>query len=109
MANLSAASTSSVELQFHASVKPRNGARSCACKVASLASSSRGNSAITVPPGGLQTDVRLAVDDPAPRGLHSGMHLGTPGRIAAVRTDVPARTVPLRRACGRYVDWYRAG
>ena len=65
--------------------------------------------AITVPPGGLQTDVRLAVDDPAPRGLHSGMHLGTPGRIAAVRTDVPARTVPLRRACGRYVDWYRAG
>jgi hypothetical protein len=34
------------------------------------------------------------------------------GAIAAVRTDRPARWVPLRRACGRYVDRYtiqRAG
>ena len=28
------------------------------------------------------------------------------GKIAAVRTDVAARSVPLRRACGRYVDRY---
>ena len=29
------------------------------------------------------------------------------GAIAATRTDVGGRTIPLRRACGRYVDWYR--
>jgi hypothetical protein len=31
------------------------------------------------------------------------------GAIAATRTDVRGRTIPLRRACGRYVDWYRLG
>jgi hypothetical protein len=28
------------------------------------------------------------------------------GKIAAVRTDRPARWLPLRAACGRYVDRY---
>src|SRR5262249_44024356 len=32
---------------------------------------------------------------------------GTLGAVAATRTDVPGQTIPLRRACGRYVDWYR--
>ena len=27
------------------------------------------------------------------------------GPVAAVREDVPGRFVPVRRACGRYVDW----
>lgn len=31
------------------------------------------------------------------------------GAVAATRLDVSGRTVPLRRACGRYVDWYRLG
>jgi hypothetical protein len=31
------------------------------------------------------------------------------GALAATRTDVKGTTVPLRRACGRYVDWYRLG
>jgi len=31
------------------------------------------------------------------------------GAIAATRVDVSGRTLPLRRACGRYVDWYRLG
>jgi hypothetical protein len=26
----------------------------------------------------------------------------------AVRVDRPGRVVPLARACGRYVDWFRA-
>jgi len=29
------------------------------------------------------------------------------GAVAATRADRPRRTVPLRRACGRFVDWYR--
>lgn len=29
------------------------------------------------------------------------------GAVAAVRADVPERAVPLSRACGRYVDYYR--
>ena len=31
------------------------------------------------------------------------------GPVVAVRTDVRGRTVPIDRACGRYVDWYRPG
>ena len=27
--------------------------------------------------------------------------------LAATRADPPRQTVPLRRACGRYIDWYR--
>ncbi len=30
------------------------------------------------------------------------------GQITAVR-DVPERVVPIARACGRYVDWFRSG
>jgi hypothetical protein len=29
------------------------------------------------------------------------------GTVAATRVDRPGRLVPLSRACGRYVDWYR--
>ena len=29
------------------------------------------------------------------------------GRVAATRVDDRGRLVPLRRACGRYVDWLR--
>jgi hypothetical protein len=32
---------------------------------------------------------------------------GLIGSLAAQRIDVAEREVPLRRACGRYVDWYR--
>ena len=31
------------------------------------------------------------------------------GEPVAVRVDRPGRVLPLRRACGRYVDWYRTG
>ena len=31
------------------------------------------------------------------------------GAIAATRVGVRGRNVPLRRACGRYVDWFRLG
>jgi hypothetical protein len=31
------------------------------------------------------------------------------GALAATRHPVGGRTVPLRRACGKYVDWYRLG
>jgi hypothetical protein len=31
------------------------------------------------------------------------------GTVVATRVDQPGRLVPLRRACGEYVDWYRAG
>jgi hypothetical protein len=31
------------------------------------------------------------------------------GAVAATRRDDHGATVPLRRACGRYVDWYRLG
>jgi hypothetical protein len=34
---------------------------------------------------------------------------GTLGAIAATRTGARGATIPLRRACGRYVDWYRLG
>jgi hypothetical protein len=34
---------------------------------------------------------------------------GTLGGVAAVRTGATGATVPLRQACGRYVDWYRLG
>ena len=29
------------------------------------------------------------------------------GTLAATRLDEPERLIPLARACGRYVDWYR--
>ena len=44
---------------------------------------------------------------PAPRsrlGTTRLVRLGTP---VATRVDEPGRVVPLARACGRYVDWYR--
>jgi hypothetical protein len=34
---------------------------------------------------------------------------GTLGAVAATRVDRRGVTIPLRRACGRYVDWYRLG
>jgi hypothetical protein len=34
---------------------------------------------------------------------------GTLGGVAATRSDQRGTDVPLRRACGRYVDWYRLG
>ena len=52
--------------------------------------------------------VRLALhlDRAAPEILTADSQYALIGKIAAVRTDVPARRVPLRRACGRYVDRY---
>ena len=35
--------------------------------------------------------------------------LASVGTVAATRVDVRRQTVPLRRACGRYVDWYTTG
>lgn len=42
------------------------------------------------------------------RALDS-LHNRPLGAIAATRVDLRGRNVPLRRACGRYVDWYRLG
>jgi hypothetical protein len=50
---------------------------------------------------------RVEVDDPPLvgrlLGTESKAYLGA---IAATRADPSRETVPLRRACGRYVDWY---
>ena len=56
-------------------------------------------------PGG---PLRVRVDV-APRrriGIVRTVRLGT---LVATRTDDLGRLVPLSRACGRYVDWYRVG
>jgi hypothetical protein len=56
-------------------------------------------------PGGVAFEVEVE-DPPA-----IGRLLGTDskaylGAIAATRTDPPRQSVTLKRACGRYVDWY---
>jgi hypothetical protein len=56
-------------------------------------------------PGEVVFDV--SVDDPP----LVGRVLGTDSKayltgLAATRADPPRQTVPLRRACGRYVDWF---
>jgi len=56
-------------------------------------------------PGTVRFDVSVH-DPPA-----IGRLLGTDskaylGGIAATRSDPPRQNVPLRQACGRYVDWY---
>jgi hypothetical protein len=56
-------------------------------------------------PGEVAFDVQ--VDDPPP----IGRLLGTESKayltgIAATRSDPSRQAVPLRRSCGRYVDWY---
>lgn len=45
----------------------------------------------------------LRLDDASP--LYSRAQTTVPGTLAATRVAAPRR-VPLRRACGRYVDWY---
>jgi hypothetical protein len=50
---------------------------------------------------------RVDVDEPPAigrlLGTDSKAYLGA---IAATRADPPRQTIPLRRVCGRYVDWY---
>src|SRR3954449_1594945 len=57
-------------------------------------------------PGEVVFDV--SVEDPPLIGrlLHAESKAYLAG-IAATRADPPRETVPLRRACRRYVDWYR--
>lgn len=55
-------------------------------------------------PGG-RLDVRIE----AARMHLGGRQVTDVGELAAVRLDAPRRLVPLRRACGRYVDWYTLG
>jgi len=45
----------------------------------------------------------------SPGPLRSRSQTATIDGIAAVPLGPPARVVPLRRACGRYVDWYTLG
>jgi hypothetical protein len=49
----------------------------------------------------------VSVDDPPLIGrlLHTDSKAYLTG-LAATRADPPRQTTPLRRACGRYVDWY---
>jgi hypothetical protein len=49
----------------------------------------------------------VSVDDPPLVGrlLHTESKAYLSG-LAATRADPPRQTVPLRQACGRYVDWY---
>ena len=49
----------------------------------------------------------LHLERAAPSILTADSQYAQLGKIAAVRTDVAPRWVPLRRACGRYVDRYR--
>ena len=53
--------------------------------------------------GGRPTTVDFSIGHPL---LAPDMPVAELGTIVATR-DVPARIVPVRRACGRYVDWYR--
>jgi hypothetical protein len=48
----------------------------------------------------------LHLDRAAPSILTADSQYAQLGKIAAVRTDVAERSVPLRRACGLYVDRY---
>lgn len=54
-----------------------------------------------------QVVFEVSVDDPPLVGrlLHTESKAYLSG-LAATRTDPAHQTVPLRRACGRYVDWY---
>jgi hypothetical protein len=56
-------------------------------------------------PGEVVFDV--SVDDPPLVGrlLHTESKAYLSG-LAATRADPPRQAVPLRQACGRYVDWY---
>ena len=56
-------------------------------------------------PGG-RLDVRVRA--PA-MPLGAGTQVTDVGELAAVRTDREPELVPLREACGRYVDWYTLG
>lgn len=55
---------------------------------------------------GAPVTLRLTVANPAP--IASGAHVFDPEPLIAVPLASP-RTVPLRAACGRYVDWYELG
>lgn len=57
---------------------------------------------------GKQTlNLELRLHRPAAQIFTADSQYAPFGKIAAVRTDVAPRWVPLRRACGRYVDRYR--
>jgi hypothetical protein len=49
--------------------------------------------------------IQVKVDAPPPLATSRSALLGD---VAFVRVDVAPRTLPLRAACGRYVDWYRS-
>ncbi len=54
--------------------------------------------------------LRLSVEgEPLGAKLGAENHPGSLFAAAFVRTDAPRRLVPLREACGRYVDWYTLG
>jgi hypothetical protein len=55
---------------------------------------------------GAPITLELRMDDPAP--ITSDTQFFTPQPMVAVPAG-GERTVPLRQACGRYVDWYRTG
>jgi hypothetical protein len=52
-------------------------------------------------PGAARLGVKVEDDR-----LGAENHYASLLELAAVRSDAPHETVPLRRACGRYVDWY---
>jgi hypothetical protein len=60
-------------------------------------------SAGRVSTAGGRLDIEVDADRPRLLGLERTILLGT---VTATRVDDPGRLVPLRRACGRYVDWY---
>jgi hypothetical protein len=50
--------------------------------------------------------LRVTITVPARRRVEV-LRTARLGTVAATRVDEPGRLVPLARACGRYVDWYR--
>jgi hypothetical protein len=58
---------------------------------------------VTTPGGTLRIEVR-----PPERRRLDVVRSITVGAPVATRVDRPGRVVPLRSACGRYVDWFRA-
>jgi hypothetical protein len=60
---------------------------------------------IEVADGAEPTRLVISAEDPSP--LYGRAQATQPGAIAATRADAEPELLPLREACGRWVDWYR--
>jgi hypothetical protein len=56
-----------------------------------------------------RTKLQLTLEVENPTHLRPDTQVAFMYGLAAVRTDKDAQLVPLRKACGRYLDWYTLG